>query len=750
MAASPAFGPYLAVLLEPIKALRIRKLIWSWFDPRKIQPLRISAYQARVEEWMYGFAGEFMVNNTKQSEALFRRVTTAYTIALLVIAACGIAAFITITCMVKDKTEYARLINLSGRQRMLSQRIALFASQWSVAEGEAREAALKELLSSRDLFLHSHEILVGDQGKSQKGSALSKTIEEVFYGSPQLDERVRAYTTLVDQLIEPGISNDRKAELLCQMQEAAGNELLQDLDRVVKLFEKESDASNFFLLKIEFGLLLTLLLGIAFEARYIFAPMAGLVAKTTNQLDSNIRKMSWAANHDPATGIANRRRLREFIDRDVKDAIQQGESVAVLHIDLDRFKAVNDTFGHAAGDAILTNSASKLEEHVGDREIVARIGGDEFVVVVLNRQQEDLARLGETIIKEVSKPIRFENQECSVGCSIGVALSRPSESQPERLLLDADIALYEAKNTGRGRLEFVTHELTERYRTRERMQHEIVLGLENDEFLPFFQPQICGKTGKLIGLESLARWEKTPGEYRSAASFVGVAEELNLMDQIDRVMLKKGLAQFAHWKSEGLAIPQISFNFSMAKLRDVSFATWLYECVLEKNLDSSEIVIEILETVMFDEDSTQIIKNVNQLRDFGFKVDLDDFGSGHASINALLDLSVDRIKIDRSLTENICRDRNSRILLEAIVRLFDNLEIPMLIEGVDNMEQVNLLSDLHDFSYQGFFFGHPMNVHDFENWLTANERQPCVVNFDVEISGNIERWPTDWMRSLPN
>ncbi|MEM9940656.1 MAG: EAL domain-containing protein [Planctomycetota bacterium] len=647
---------------------------------------------------------------------MYHKIKNTYRFALLIIALCAIASFSTVAFMVTSKGLYAKLINVSGRQRMLSQRMAFLAGQ-HLQDPENIEIK-NQLLDSKELFRRSHNALVTGNSEMEINPILSNDVRDIYFGSIDLDRKVNQYVDKFNLLIELNDLPDRQAEVLKTIQEMANSKLLFNLDRVVGQLVHESNSSNRFLWRLEFGLLLFLLAGIVCEARFIFEPLAKLVSETLDQLSENRDLMQWAADHDELTGCANRRKLGQDIKSAVEASEKTGERIAVMRLDLDRFKAVNDTFGHDAGDCILCSIVTKLNACTRLDDVVARIGGDEFVVLLRNVSDErGLEKLATRIIAEIEKPIPYQNQMCSVGCSIGIAVSTPGETHSERMLLDSDIALNEAKTSGRGRFEFVTPDLTDKFRGLERLKVQILDGLDNNEFVPFFQPQICGSTGCIAGVETLARWHEGGNQYQTAAKFIGVAEELNLLEKIDRVVIDKGLLAFSRWKQEGLSVPRIGFNLSMAKLTDAGFISWMESRVQTFGLEPREIGLEILESVMVDGNSAQIVSNVSKLQDKGFNIEIDDFGSGHASMNALLQLAVNRIKIDRSLIQNICEDENSRLLLDAVITLADNLKIETLVEGIETADQVALLSQLHTFVYQGYYFAKPMSFDALTQWV---------------------------------
>lgn len=406
--------------------------------------------------------------------------------------------------------------------------------------------------------------------------------------------------------------------------------------------------------------------------------------------------------HDSLTGLPNRR----FLDEQLLSG-RAGKSVtALLHIDLDRFKQINDTLGHAAGDAMLSHAASVLTSSTRAGEFVARIGGDEFVIATTSDvNEEQLASLANRVILKMREPVPYEGHECRFGVSIGIAMADPNESDcGKRLLVDADIALYRAKSNGRNRYEFFTPVLKAEIIRNKRIADEILNGLERAEFIPHFQPQFDAKTLDIVGVEALARWQHPTEGVLAPDAFLKMAGELNVVPLIDRAILEQTLWHSTRWKAAGIVIPKMSVNVSAGRL---------YEADLIENLNGltfapGTLSFELLESIFLDGANETIVANIAHLKARGIDIEIDDFGTGFASIISLIQVKPARLKIDRQLISPIVESDGQRNLVASIIDIGQSLGIKVVAEGVETMEHAAILRDLGCDTLQGYALARPM------------------------------------------
>ncbi|MBX2805045.1 MAG: EAL domain-containing protein [Hyphomicrobiales bacterium] len=430
---------------------------------------------------------------------------------------------------------------------------------------------------------------------------------------------------------------------------------------------------------------------------------------------------------DELTGLPNRRALHELLSK-IDDSQWPHDHVAVMHIDLDKFKQINDTLGHAAGDAALQHATKAMAAHIRQEDFIARIGGDEFVLVFFgNLPEETLAKRAEDLIADVSAPFVYMGKECNIGGSVGIACGEQSDGIPlERYMTNADLALYTAKNAGRGTYRFFTPNLRTQHEEIEDLKAQIRKGLESQQFEPYFQPQVEGRSGKIVGFEALARWHHPTRGLLTPYHFLGAAAEGELLEQLDSHLIEQAFANMRRWLDDGLDIPQISVNLSASRLREVDLVDVLLSAADRTDLDPALIGFEILESAMIDANSEQMIENIKNLSRAGFRVELDDFGTGHASISNLRNFKVDRIKIDRSFVKDVHLYSELAKITSAMIGLAHSLRVDALAEGVETAEERLVLNALGCDHIQGFGVARPMSGSDVPAWIDKTQNHKML------------------------
>ena len=408
---------------------------------------------------------------------------------------------------------------------------------------------------------------------------------------------------------------------------------------------------------------------------------------------------------DPLTDLPNRRFLDQWLARFSAEPVDDRHGLAILHIDLDRFKQINDTFGHSVGDAVLKHVAVLLQRTIDDGDKVFRIGGDEFVVIRrYNDDRAALEALAERIVDTLRKPANINGYDCRFGASIGIALALGHEVDASQLLLNADIGLYYAKNRGRNRWEYFSRESRERLILTKQTSDDILRGIEHDEFLPYYQLQFEADTLNIAGIEALVRWNHPEHGILTPDKFIATAAELDILADIDGLVLNKAVADCQLFEQAGIDVRQCSVNVSSRRLRDPHLADVLQTLPRCR----TPLAFELLESIFLDDYDEQVATNLELIRKAGIRIEIDDFGSGHASITSLLRLRPDTLKIDRQLTKTLPTSYERRSLVRAIIDMGHSLGVSVVGEGVETSEHAFWLNALNCDRLQGFALAVPM------------------------------------------
>ena len=423
------------------------------------------------------------------------------------------------------------------------------------------------------------------------------------------------------------------------------------------------------------------------------------------------------ALHDGLTELPNRSFLEAaFVKGEEKAPVEP--PYAVLHIDLDRFKEINDTLGHSAGDAMLRHAANMLRSIAGPRDFLARVGGDEFTLVThWSGDAEKLSRRAQDIIRALGKPLQYGEHQVRVSASVGIAWMDDEANSMREVLVNGGIALYEAKRMGRNQAVVFDAALRNIAITNKKVADELLVALENDQFQVFYQPQISAHTLEIEGAEALVRWRHPERGMLAPGHFIPTAETTGSIARIDAVVLNKAAAQHRAWCEMGIAVPHVSVNISAQRLADPG----LLDSIREIAPKPGSLCLELLESISFDEQGTSLETSVAQIKALGVDVEIDDFGTGYASILSLLALEPKRLKIDRQLVFPITTGQSQRRLVASIVEIGQALGIEVIAEGVETLEHARILRDLGVDAFQGFFFAPPLDNEAFERF--ARERR---------------------------
>ena len=444
------------------------------------------------------------------------------------------------------------------------------------------------------------------------------------------------------------------------------------------------------------------------------------------RLMQEVRNTVRLAETDALTGLANRARLMKVLDGpgSLHLPAPDGRIIGLLHVDLDHFKEVNDTSGHAVGDAILKHAAAAMRAACAPKDLVARIGGDEFVVVTrTDPAGYHLSRLAARIARTIHQPVRIGDVEARVGASVGTAMAQDASITADRLIGNADIALYEVKRHGRGGVRAFSADMRRASERRSRLLADLEDAMISDAFEPFFQPQVSFQSGRIIGFEVLARWNHPELGILDPPEFIQIAAEAGLSDRLDRIVRDRGLHALRDLRTAGWSAPKMAFNASAQTLAEPDLVDQLLWEVYELGLTPADLVVEIGEVNLRLMDDETVADNVNALARAGFQVELDDFGSGMAAMAALTRMQISAIKLDCKLVAPL-PDENTEKMISGVIAMARAMDLNVIAEGVETPSQFSILRKLHCDIAQGYGVSKPLPYDGLIGFMKSYGQAP--------------------------
>ena len=432
------------------------------------------------------------------------------------------------------------------------------------------------------------------------------------------------------------------------------------------------------------------------------------------------KRIEQQANYDTLTGLANRSLLNDRLQQSIMTAALYGTRLAVIFVDLDRFKYINDSLGHHVGDQLLCEMSRRLSSCVRDGDTVSRLGGDEFVLLLNGLGEVDaVASLMEKLLDEITLPWITQSGQFDVTSSIGIALYPDDGSDAQTLLKHADSAMYRAKELGRNNFQFFTEELNAMMIERLELETGLRRALERNQFCLYYQPRVDIRTGAITGAEALLRWRVSDHELMQPGKFIPVAEETGLIVPIGEWALREACQQNLAWQQAGLQPLVVAVNVSLRQFQRDDFLQTVCSVLQQTGLAAAALELEVTESSVMH-NAERLIDMLSNIRALGVHISVDDFGTGYSSLSYLKRFPVDRLKIDRSFVQDILVDKDSEAIVRTIIALGHNLGLKLVAEGVENAEQVAYLLANGCDELQGFYYGRPMPAHEFELLLRAN------------------------------
>lgn len=436
--------------------------------------------------------------------------------------------------------------------------------------------------------------------------------------------------------------------------------------------------------------------------------------------------LSRVANTDALTSLPNRHWLGGFLPEAVERAARQHRTLAVMFIDLDNFKNINDSLGHEAGDALLQAAARRLKEVVRATDHVVRLGGDEFTIILEGPHgDEDVARVARQVVKTISAPYELGGVAGQhVNASIGISMYPQDGGDGETLLRHADIAMYAAKAAGKGRFQFYQPHLSDSLFLKLAREHALREAIDKDQFVVHYQPRVSTRAGRLNSLEALVRWHHPERGLVGPDSFIGLAEDTGLIVRLGEMVVEKVCAQLAEWRRRGLGPVPVSVNVSGLQLREGGLSACIADALSRHRIDPRLLEVELTESSVIDK-GRATAEELAALRELGIKLSVDDFGTGYSSLAQLQQLDVDVLKVDRAFTSALGKSEEGEVLFRAIVSMAGALDISVVAEGVETAEQLHALQSLECDEVQGYLVSKALPAHEVPSLIARRYLFPA-------------------------
>jgi diguanylate cyclase (GGDEF)-like protein len=436
----------------------------------------------------------------------------------------------------------------------------------------------------------------------------------------------------------------------------------------------------------------------------------------------NIEKeMEHLARHDPLTTLPNRTMLKEGFNEAMIQAREKNKMLAVLFVDLDRFKFINDTLGHVIGDELLKQIANRMRVIIRKEDIIARIGGDEFLILLHDINEiNDAVKVAQNILTVLEPALRVDGNEIHITGSIGISFYPHDGKTTESLLKNADTAMYRAKQQGKNSYELYSPVLNEKALERLMLENNLQHALPQKELIVYYQPQIELATNKIVGVEALVRWKHKELGMISPGDFIPIAEETGLIIPISKWILQESCEQIKKWNNQGFSNLSVGVNFSVQSFKQKNWVSMILDVVKEVGIDPHSLDLEITENGLM-QNTQQTIKSLDHLRSYGITFSIDDFGTGFSSLSYLNRFPIDTLKIDQSFMRYVTTDSDDAAIITAIVAMAHKLDIKVIAEGVESQEHVNFIRSIGCDIAQGYFFSLPLPAEEMTKLLQSNK-----------------------------
>ncbi len=661
-----------------------------------------------------------------------KMIQRAYIVALVIIGSMVLASFVLLNHLIREQQHEEHLVSIAETQRALSQRIVFLANAAHSAPTERQPALIQSLRTATETFERNYAELLAETGAVYASTARldPESIESVLYAKPYhleyFSDGLAANSWRLIAALQTEAAPEssdlfyRAGKERAQLDERLATATMDGYSALRERLSALARERLAGLVSVHTGLFGGTLFVLLFVALFIFRPMSHLIGKRTDQLVQARNAMAHNAIHDGLTGLHNRVFLNYRFGAFLEEAAASSSRLAVIQFDLDRFKQINDTLGHAAGDHVLTTTAQRMRRTGLPDKVCVRLGGDEFVIIVPRADGDAaVAAMTERILRLINQPITFEGQTIHADASAGIAFFPTDGNEPSELLNRADVALYAAKKAGGGTYSFFTEALRREEDERREIERELVMAIARRDFTVSFQPQVSLGSGKVTGVEALVRWRPPGRDYVPPSVFLPIAEKSGLMPAVGRIIFREAIGVAACWHHQGIDFGRLALNASGGELAQQDFAHFLFDTLAETGLPPDKLALEIVESVILDDEKTGIASTLRTIRAAGIHLELDDFGTGYASLTHVDPRQIDRLKIDRRFVQNIHENDQNAHIVRAVVDLADRLGIGTIAEGAETDAELNELASLGCDEVQGFGVAFPMPEDAMTSWLKA-------------------------------
>ncbi len=433
-----------------------------------------------------------------------------------------------------------------------------------------------------------------------------------------------------------------------------------------------------------------------------------------DQIQDREKSLRQLASYDSLTKLPNRKYFLDLLSKAISRAKRKSHRHAVLFMDLDRFKHINDSLGHSAGDELLSLVAKRLAFILRSEDTVARLGGDEYTILLQEIQDEhQAAEIAGRILDVMNEPFYIQGHSVVISPSIGIVIYPDHGTTYEVLIKNADTAMYQAKHAGGNNYRFFCEDMNIMAEKRQRLEEALRYAFINNEIILNFQPQVCLSSGRILGMEALCRWQKNRHEIILPGEFIPIAEETGLIIPLSDIVMKSAINNAKHWYEQGLRDFKVAINISARQFRQTDLFKSIEKSLDEIPLPTEHIEIEITEAAVMDH-IDQSINTLKKIKDRGITIAIDDFGTGYSSLSYLKKFPIDKLKIDRSFIHDMDATMINRNIVRSIIELGHNLKLSIVAEGVETLNQVRILSELQCDIMQGFYFSKPVSAEEIE------------------------------------